>query len=399
MSMRLAPIAAAVLIIAAATPYVLSGQTLGEAATRSLDEERAVLVTARKAAQEAQARSKALEARARAASDAASRAAAEGEAIKARIIQAQAELAAAEQRRAIVMRLQAQQRAALDRQRQPIAALTGALTQLTRTPALAALVQPGSTRDAVHMRIVLTPVVSAVERRTATLRQALSRSRALGADATMATTALAAARQGLADRQQQLARFADEQRGAARSFASGADDAAEQALALAESERDIVSRMAIIADAGAVRARLQQLPEPIARPLSVAPGPQAVKGATARYRLPVAGQVITGFGEMNDGGVHARGITLAVEPGATVKAPSRGEVAFAGPYRGYGEIIIIDHGGGWTTLVAGLGSLNAAKGDMVEAGRPIGTAPASRPRITIELRRNGQPMDVAAMIG
>ncbi|HWU94851.1 MAG TPA: M23 family metallopeptidase, partial [Sphingomonas sp.] len=95
----------------------------------------------------------------------------------------------------------------------------------------------------------------------------------------------------------------------------------------------------------------------------------------------------------------ARGLTLATVPNARAIAPAAGRVVYAGPFRAYRGVIIIDHGNGWTSLVAGLGGLAARVGDQVSQGQLIGRAPgAGEPRVTIELRRRGQPMDLTQLL-
>jgi septal ring factor EnvC (AmiA/AmiB activator) len=82
-----------------------------------------------------------------------------------------------------------------------------------------------------------------------------------------------------------------------------------------------------------------------------------------------------------------------------VVAPAAGRIAYAGPFRGYGGVVIIDHGDGWTSLVAGLGGLAVAVGDQVAQGRVIGRAwKNGEPRVTVELRRRGQPVDLAQLL-
>jgi septal ring factor EnvC (AmiA/AmiB activator) len=68
-------------------------------------------------------------------------------------------------------------------------------------------------------------------------------------------------------------------------------------------------------------------------------------------------------------------------------------VAFAGPYRGYGNIVIIEHPDGFTSLVTGLARVDAAVGDEVVAGAPLGVAGSGRPIIGYELRRAGEPVN------
>jgi septal ring factor EnvC (AmiA/AmiB activator) len=60
--------------------------------------------------------------------------------------------------------------------------------------------------------------------------------------------------------------------------------------------------------------------------------------------------------------------------------------------------LIIDHGQGWTTLLTNLGRLSVVTGDSVAQGDPVGTAAATKPNVTIELRRRGRPVDIIALM-
>jgi septal ring factor EnvC (AmiA/AmiB activator) len=108
--------------------------------------------------------------------------------------------------------------------------------------------------------------------------------------------------------------------------------------------------------------------------------------------LPVAGRLLSGFGEASDTGPQ-RGIVLAPAGGAQIVAPAGGRIAFAGPYRGYGHIVIITHDGGWSSLVTGLGRIDVAVGEAVVPGGPLGVAEPGHPRVMVELRKNGTPVN------
>ena len=116
------------------------------------------------------------------------------------------------------------------------------------------------------------------------------------------------------------------------------------------------------------------------------------------YLLPVRGRLITGVGEISDGGVHSRGLTFEPEPRARIVAPANGRVAYAAPFRSYGNVVILDHGQGWSTVVTNLASLNVARGQVIRRGRPLGQAAAQSPRVTVELRREGRPVPIAQLI-
>jgi len=157
--------------------------------------------------------------------------------------------------------------------------------------------------------------------------------------------------------------------------------------------------LAALLEAGRDADRLAQSPRQTAR-LAALPGPVfpaiAARPAPA-YRLPARGRVVVGMGEQSGVGVRARGLTIATAPGATVAAPAKGRIAYAGPFRGYGDIVILDYGHGWTTILAGLEFVTAGNGDLVPAGAPLGHMARTEPRLTIELRHEGRAVDVAAM--
>jgi len=106
--------------------------------------------------------------------------------------------------------------------------------------------------------------------------------------------------------------------------------------------------------------------------------------------------VLRSWGQPEAGGLPQRGLTFAAPRDATVVAPWDGVVAFAGFFRGYGLILILEHGDGYHSLIAGLGRLDVALGQPVSAGEPVaqaGAAEGGTPAVYLELRRNGQPID------
>jgi septal ring factor EnvC (AmiA/AmiB activator) len=108
--------------------------------------------------------------------------------------------------------------------------------------------------------------------------------------------------------------------------------------------------------------------------------------------LPLQGRLVTGFGDDLQG-ARSRGISIAAQAGAQVVAPAAGRVAFAGPYRGFGQIVIISHDGGWTSLVTGMAEVNARVGDVLVAGSPLGVAGPGRPVVTLELRHDAEAVN------
>jgi murein DD-endopeptidase MepM/ murein hydrolase activator NlpD len=110
--------------------------------------------------------------------------------------------------------------------------------------------------------------------------------------------------------------------------------------------------------------------------------------------LPVAGRVAISFGEAAPGGPH-RGLTFATASGARVVSPCNGRAVYAAPFRSYGLLLIVDCGGGYHFVLAGLDRLDAAAGQRLLAGEPVGVlgAGGQGASLYVELRRNGQPVD------
>ena len=369
--------------------------------------EREQLLGAKQQSVEAMARSTRLEAQAAAASSEADRLNKRSAALAARIQSAEADISAGEARVALVSRRLAAQRVRLARQQQPLLELAASLQQLSRQPPVSVLAQPGSLTDMVHARAVIDAAMPVIARRTAGARRELAMLQTVRQQQAVALKALSASKVQLAARRDALTRLENEGRLRSRELMSSAQLEADRALGLGEKARDIVDLMDALEADGAVRAELAQLAGPLPRPRdpagAVANGPPSAGAepelTQGAYRLPVVGRIVAGLGEVNESGVRSRGVTIAARPGGQVVAPAPGRVSFAGDYRGYGKIVIIDHGGGWVSLLTGMIALSVGVGDTLDAGAPVGRAGSDDSRITIELRRGGRPVDIVAMMG
>ena len=363
-------------------------------ARRTLDEAQAQGDSARKRAEQ-------LEASASSAAAAADRTAQEAAAVAARIQQSEADIAANQARIILIERQRQVLRAQLAQRQEPVVRLTAALQRLSRRPAVLSLLRPGSLEDTVYLRAVLETMLPEVERRTAGLRGELARARTLQAQARQATDALRQSESELTQRRAALSALESQQRIASRQAGGIADRETERALALSEQARDLTQLIDTLDKAGELRAQLAALPGPVMRPAlpqaaqvtsdAIAPTPPAA--VPPRYILPLAGRLVAGFGDVTPGQPRSRGLSLAARAGAQVIAPGAGRVIFAGPYQGYGNIVIIEHPGGWTSLVTGLALLDIKVGQQLIAGSPLGTVGPGRPVVALELRHAGEPVN------
>lgn len=379
-----------------------AGASMLLAQTPSLPDQQIQLATANRAAKDADARAAALQRAARNERDEARRARTQEAAVAASIQAAEAQIAAARARIAIVDRMLRRQRTRLAEQQGPIARLIAALQSLARRPALLGLIQPGSTADIVHVRAALSAVAPVVRARSDGIRDEIARTRRLREGAALAERSLSEGRARLERERLALVRLEAEHSLRAADYRRTAMFESDRALALGEQARDLVDLMDTLGAAAETRAALEALPGPLPRPPAEgepAPAPVARPAAPPPYRLPVAGQLVTGLGEVSPEGVRSRGLTLATWPGAQVVAPTGGRVVYAGRFRRYGNIVILDHGDGWTSLVAGLDRVLVRVGDSLVQGSPLGRAPQREaPRIMVELRRQGRPVDLAQLL-
>ncbi len=151
-------------------------------------------------------------------------------------------------------------------------------------------------------------------------------------------------------------------------------------------EKQLAAQQAIKEAEQASRVAAATRPANTERPFSQSHG---------KLPYPARGRVIEAFGQTNDVGHIAKGITIQTRKEAQVIAPHDGQVAFAGPFRGYGLLLIIEHSEGYHTLLAGMAQIDCSVGQRLLAGEPVGVMGQddTKPNLYVELRHNGQPVN------
>jgi septal ring factor EnvC (AmiA/AmiB activator) len=284
-----------------------------------------------------------------------------------------------------------------------------------RNPPPAILVRPGDMVEAVRAAMMLGATVTELEEEAASLardldkltalraeigrqRDDLARSaEALALDKTRLTDLIAARQQSLsvaesalvAERKRaaelggQAANLKDLIAGVDREI--GAETAADRATAA-----DVASRAAAVR--GGDPARLTPA--------------IAFADAKGQLSLPVAGAVLKTFGAPNSYGGVEKGVSIATPPAATVSSPIDGWVVYSGPYRSYGQLLILNAGGSYYMVLAGMDRIDVSVGQFVLAGEPVavmgdGSARtaaaaaigAAQPVLYIEVRKNETAID------
>ena len=309
---------------------------------------------------------------------------------------------------------EAQKQAEITRDRAHEAELLAALARLALDPPEVLALGPLAPEDAVRTGILLGNTVPQLQAEAHKLSLQLSDLHRIRQEIE---------RKKLAAEQERLALDKDRQRldGLIRRKASlrdqalqGAEDTKQRLDQLSAQASDLhelilkldADRKQSDADAQAQIAAIPR-PDATAKPQTVTAPPPVkpgvVKPGTIRpfdkargaMVYPASGTLALRYGETDEFGASSKGLTLLTRPGAVVVAPYDGRVEFAGPFKGYGQILIIQHGDGYHSLLAGLDRIDEAVGDWLVAGEPVGVMGSSepKPRLYLELRHNGQPIN------
>jgi murein hydrolase activator len=274
------------------------------------------------------------------------------------------------------------------------------IERLSLYPAETLLAAPMPPEQSLRGILILRGLTHEIAARAARVTAEQARLDAATAAVAAAAPELAAAEAAQAEAEAAL----DRQIAAANAdrLAAGGEAAAEAREAASEAARaanlrDLLGRLEADRRAAAARAAAHHAGEhasahkPITGPIRLA----AAAHPAHQLLRPVAGHVIRGWGDHTPAG-PATGISWRAAPGASVIAPCSGRVLFAAPFHGYGQLLILDCGGGYDAVIAGFAKLDTATDAAVRAGTTLGTLPdsrAHRPKLYMELRRNGEAID------
>ncbi|WP_300159761.1 peptidoglycan DD-metalloendopeptidase family protein [Bradyrhizobium sp.] len=310
-------------------------------------------------------------------------------------------------------------RGTLDSRRSEIVEVLAALQRAGRRSPPALLVRPEDALESLRTAILLGSVVPELRARAQKLAGELGELVALRKTIATGRDRLAADRDNLKKDQIRLAALIDERQRQQNSIEK--DMAAESARAVelskqVDSLQGLIAKMEQDSKAAAKAAAIANLqgtpPNPNGKPnLGALKDPSRMSPAVAfaaakgLFALPVNGTKIRDFGGSDGVGGVEKGISLATRPGAQVTTPCDGWVVYAGPFRSYGQLLILNAGGGYHVLIAGMERISVNIGQFVLTGEPVATmgttsqvasilaASASQPVLYIEFRKDGTPID------
>jgi septal ring factor EnvC (AmiA/AmiB activator) len=342
--------------------------------------------------------------------------------ITAKVQDAERQIDAANARLTILTGSENALRRSLESRRAVIADVLAVLQRMGRSPPPAILVRPRDMMQAIRAAMLLGSVIPDLKSETLALAQDLDelsrlrksiagerealglRAASLSKDKEQLTALVSARQQTLADAEQALGSERDRAVELARQAANLKELIARMETEVAPAKAAAAASRAADEAAAAdveTRASAARLKDPARlKPALV------FADAKGQIPLPSAGTIVKLFGAPNPFGGAEKGISIATPTAATIASPIDGWVAFSGPYRTYGQLLIINAGGGYYMVLAGMDRINVGVGQFVLAGEPVAsmgdgsarTAAAAaigaeQPILYIELRKDGAAID------
>ncbi|WP_020180104.1 peptidoglycan DD-metalloendopeptidase family protein [Methylopila sp. M107] len=317
--------------------------------------------------------------------------------------------------------------------REVLAEVIAALQRMGRQPPPALLVRPNDALEALRSAILLGAVVPDMRAEAEALGSDLREMARLKDMLTGERDALSKEVADLAGQRERLAALTEERQRQAQARSSDLDGEAGKAVEIARSVGDLealigkmeadqaraAAEAAREAERQALKSEAERLAAEKAALQPSAKVDPASFGDAARLSpampfekargllpLPVSGKTMLGFGDKDVSGSPAKGVSIASSPGAPVTAPADGWVVYAGPFRTYGRLLILNAGGGYHVLLAGMERITVGLNQFVLAGEPVGTmrsaagatekpatASSERPVLYIEFRKDRGSID------
>lgn len=311
-------------------------------------------------------------------------------------------------------------RKSLDGRRAVIGEVLATLQRMGRRPPPAMLVRPEDALESLRAAMLLGAVVPEMRSEAESLAGELSDLVRVRAEAAAERDGLARNLAGLSDEKNRMALLVDERQKRQSEAEKQLDSERQHAVALsrqADNLKDLIAKLERGLDAASRTARAAQEGRALGdtrSDLSALKDPgrlgPAIAFASAKGMLPIPvnGVKSRDFGTPDGNGGTERGISITTRSGAQVTSPCDGWVVYAAPYRSYGKLLILNAGGGYHVVLAGMERISVDIGQFVLTGEPVavmgsgpqvasamltGTTGSSQPVLYIEFRKDGSPVD------
>jgi septal ring factor EnvC (AmiA/AmiB activator) len=307
-----------------------------------------------------------------------------------------------------------------DAKRGEIAELLAALQRIGRRPPPAIIVRPEDALQSVRSALLLGALLPEMRAKAAGLAAQIENFVRLRNEIADERARLSRNLAALAEEQRRMRLLIEERQKQQADAEKALENEKRQAIELArqaDNLKDLIASLEKNLDRASRAARAAERSGESQKAVSGRPDLAALNdpgrlspaiafaSAKGRLPLPVSGVKVREFGAPDGLGGTERGITFATRPGAQVTAPADGWVVYAGPFRSYGKLLILNAGGGYHVLLAGMDSISVDLGQFVLTGEPVATMGggsqvaatiaigSSQPVLYIEFRKDGTPID------
>jgi septal ring factor EnvC (AmiA/AmiB activator) len=308
-------------------------------------------------------------------------------------------------------------RKSLDERRTVIVEILAALQRIGRQPPPALMVRPEDALQAVRTAIALGAVVPEMRAQADALAGDLSDLLSVRKEIVAERDRLSQNLALLARDQLRMSMLIDERQSKQATAEQALEAERQQATDLArqvDGIKDLIAKLEAGLDPAtrAARASARAIADDATQPELAALGDPgrlspavAFGGMRGRLRLPVNGSRIREFGGSDGTGGTQKGLSIAARPGAQITAPCDGWVVYAGAFRSYGQLLILNAGGGYHVLLAGMERISVDLGQFVLTGEPVAvmgdvsqasaavTTGLKQPVLYVEFRKDGTPID------
>jgi septal ring factor EnvC (AmiA/AmiB activator) len=265
------------------------------------------------------------------------------------------------------------------------------LIRLGELPSSALFSSPSDIQDLIRATSMLEVTNRTVAAKAKLLRDDVAQLKALKTESAKRTGNTLREKKLLAEAQETLAQAIVSRKKLQARLATDHDRAAEKVTRLSRQSQSLQELISKLEENNRIQASK--------RPASNKSEPSKNTSISSRgsLRSPVVGTLIHHFGERKNANETYRGLVFRARKGATVVAPLDGEIVFTGPFRDYGNMVLIKHASGYISLVAGLAEVTAGLNQKAIRGEPIGVAAAdSSSDVYVELRDpDAKPIDPA----
>ncbi len=273
-----------------------------------------------------------------------------------------------------------------------IADLILALERIKRIPPEALIVRPGAPLETAQTALLLKGILPAVYQKAEQLSNALNRLDELEATLKTDRAKQIAQQEKLAAEEKEMAALIKKRETLFANTQLDLKKTERNLATLAEKAKTLEDLLNRVKEENRTQAALRKR-DNIKTAAASVPMPALGDGI-----LPVNGNILVSFGQSDAIGAASQGLKIESTPASLVTSPLGGVVRFAGEFKNYGNLLIIEHENGYHSLIAGFGQTNVKTGQAVNSGEPIGKLPytssrGGRPTLYYELRYKGQAID------